>query len=149
MEILRKYWRWVLVVLLIVAVPVLYGMKRNADYLRMDREAARSLKGRELSLVAPGAGQPMLLDLGAGTCIPCRAMQPILEGLKGEYEGRVAVQFVDVHEHQDWAQKYRVYLIPTQIFFDAQGKELYRHEGFFSREEILGKFQEFGWLKPA
>ena len=149
MAILKKYWRWILVALLIVALPVLYNIKRNAEFTRTDREAARLLNGQEVSPAEPGMGEPMLLDLGAGTCIPCKQMQPILETLQKEYAGRVVVQIVDVHEHPDWAQKYRVYLIPTQIFFDSTGKELFRHEGFFAREEILGKFREFGWGNDA
>ena len=143
-------------------MPIIYTVKRNADYVRMDREAQRLLdeeepvepipadnSGRqgESALIEPGGGRPMLLDLGAGTCIPCKEMQPILEKLQQEYDGRVTVQIVDVYEHQDWAQKYRIYLIPTQIFLDAQGTELFRHEGFFSREEILAKFKEYGWMR--
>ena len=149
-----------MVALVIISIPIIYTVKRNADYVRMDREAQRLLDEEEPtglletgnsvqpgeSLVEPGGGLPMLLDLGAGTCIPCKEMQPILEKLKAEYGGKVTVQVVDVYEHQDWAQKYRIYLIPTQIFLDPQGKELFRHEGFFSREEILGKFKEFGWV---
>lgn len=149
--------------MVIIALPVVYTIKQNADYARMDREADRLLRGGQaddvasgsandgsaagVALTAPGNGLPMLLDLGAGTCIPCREMQPILEQLQKEYDGKVTVQIVDVYEHQDWARKYKVYLIPTQIFFDAQGKELFRHEGFFSRAEILAKFKEYGWMQ--
>lgn len=159
---LKKYWRLLVVVLVIISVPIIYTIKRNNDYLRMDREAQRLLdedkptgstetddptRPVDASLAEPGGGRPMLLDLGAGTCIPCKQMQPILETLRQEYQGRVTVQIVDVNEHPDWAQKYSIYLIPTQIFLGAEGKELFRHEGFFSREEILGKFKEYGWEK--
>ncbi|MGQ9780302.1 MAG: thioredoxin family protein [Bacillota bacterium] len=146
---LKKYWKIAILALFILAVPLLYAWKQRADYARMDREAERLLREEKRgNLVAPGEdGLPMLLDLGAGTCVPCRQMQPILEALRKEYEGRITVQIVDVYEHPDWARRYGIYLIPTQIFFDAEGKELFRHEGFFSRQEILGKFKEFGWIK--
>jgi thioredoxin 1 len=88
---------------------------------------------------------PRLVDLGAGKCIPCKAMAPILEDLKKSYEGKLAVEFIDVWERQDEAAKYRISMIPTQIFFDADGKELFRHEGFFSKDEILAKCKELGY----
>ena len=52
--------------------------------------------------------------------------------------------FLDVWKDPDAAEKYGVSTIPTQIFFDAAGKERFRHEGFFSREEILAKWRELG-----
>lgn len=87
---------------------------------------------------------PRLLDLGSVECIPCKKMAPLLEELKKEYAGKLIVEFIDVWENPDAGDKYGISLIPTQIFFDAQGKELFRHEGFFSKEDILAKWQEFG-----
>jgi len=87
---------------------------------------------------------PRLVDLGAGTCIPCKMMAPILEELKKEYAGVFNVNFIDIHKNPDQADKYSIRVIPTQIFFDASGKELFRHEGFFSKEDILAKWAEIG-----
>jgi len=87
---------------------------------------------------------PRLLDLGADKCIPCKMMAPILEELREEYRGRFDVEFVDVWEDSSAARRHGVRMIPTQIFFDAAGKELFRHEGFFSREDILNKWKELG-----
>ena len=87
---------------------------------------------------------PRLVDLGAGKCIPCKLMAPILEELKVEYADTFKVEFIDVWENPEEAKKYGIKLIPTQIFYDTSGKELFRHEGFFSREDILAKWQEFG-----
>ena len=89
-------------------------------------------------------GLPRMVDLGADKCIPCKMMAPILEELKSEYEGRLIVEFIDVWKNPAEAPKYGIKLIPTQIFYDASGKELFRHEGFFSREDILSKWKEFG-----
>lgn len=91
----------------------------------------------------PGA-RPRLLDLGATTCIPCKKMAPILEELRAEYEGKLDVEFVDVWKMPAVAKQYGVEIIPVQIFFDASGKELYRHEGFFAKEDILRKWEELG-----
>ena len=91
-----------------------------------------------------GRPLPRLVDLGAGKCIPCKAMAPILEGLRAEYAGRLEVQFVDVWKDPDAATPYDIHLIPTQIFYGADGRELARHEGFMAREEILAQWQAVG-----
>ena len=87
---------------------------------------------------------PRLVDLGAGKCIPCKMMAPILEELKTEYAGKFKVEFIDVWENPDEGAEYGVRMIPTQIFYDASGKELFRHEGFFSKTDILTKWKELG-----
>jgi thioredoxin 1 len=87
---------------------------------------------------------PKLLDLGADKCIPCKMMAPILEELKREYAGRLEVEFIDVWKNPEAGQRYGIRMIPTQIFYDADGKELYRHVGFISKEDILSKWKELG-----
>ncbi len=87
---------------------------------------------------------PRLLDLGAGKCIPCKMMAPILEELKKEYAGRMKVEFIDVWQNPDAGRQYGIEMIPTQIFFDASSKELFRHVGFLGREDILAKWKELG-----
>ncbi len=71
-------------------------------------------------------------------------MAPILEELKTEMAGRLQVEFIDVWINPDAGQAYGINLIPTQIFYDASGKELSRHEGFMPKEDILGRFKEHG-----
>ena len=87
---------------------------------------------------------PKLLDLGASKCVPCKMMAPILEKLAAEYKGKLVVQFIDVWENRAEAGKYGVTSIPTQVFYDASGKEFFRHMGFFSKDDILAKFKEHG-----
>jgi len=87
---------------------------------------------------------PRLVDLGADKCIPCKMMAPILEELSAEYKGKLQVVFIDVWKNPQEGPKYKIRVIPTQIFFDADGKELFRHEGFFSKEDILAKWKKFG-----
>ena len=86
---------------------------------------------------ALASGKPAVIDLGARSCIPCKKMAPILESLSGEYRGKAGVLFIDVHEDQDAAKRFRVQMIPTQIFFDAKGKEVSRHMGFMDKEALL------------
>ncbi len=87
---------------------------------------------------------PRIVDVGADKCIPCIRMAPELENLRKEYAGALEVEFVDVWKYPDEARKYRVRAIPTQIFYDASGKERARHLGFISKEDILAKFKELG-----
>jgi thioredoxin 1 len=96
----------------------------------------------------PEMALPRLVDLGAGKCIPCKMMAPILEDLKKTCAGKLNVQFIDVWQNPDAGKKYGINLIPTQIFYDAAGKELFRHEGFFGKKDILAKWKEFGVELP-
>jgi thioredoxin 1 len=91
-----------------------------------------------------GKALPRLVDLGAGKCIPCKMMKPILDDLKATCAETFKTEFIDVWENRDAGKQYGINIIPTQIFFGADGKELFRHEGFFSKEDILGKWKEFG-----
>ena len=87
---------------------------------------------------------PRMVDLGAGRCIPCKMMAPILAELKRDYADRFFTEFVDVWENPDAGKPYGIEVIPTQIFYDADGKELFRHVGFYGKEDILGKWKELG-----
>jgi thioredoxin 1 len=87
---------------------------------------------------------PRLVDLGSARCIPCKAMAPILDGLRVEYAGRMDVVFIDVWKDRDAGDAYGIHMIPTQIFFGADGKELARHEGFMGKDEILARWKSLG-----
>jgi thioredoxin 1 len=79
---------------------------------------------------------PRLIDLGSTQCIPCKRMAPILEGMKQDYSGIVDIEFIDVRRDAAAGMIHAVRIIPTQVFLDRSGKEVFRHEGFFSREEM-------------
>jgi thioredoxin 1 len=86
------------------------------------------------------------VDVGADKCVACKAMKPILAELRQEYDGRVRVDFVDAWVDRDGAATFNVRTIPTQIFFDARGGELWRHEGFISKDDILARWRQLGML---
>jgi len=87
---------------------------------------------------------PRLVEIGAEKCIPCKMMQPILAELRQEYAGKLQVDMVDVWKHPEQADKYGVQTIPTQVIYDSSGKEVFRHIGFFPKEEIVSKLAELG-----
>ena len=84
---------------------------------------------------APTPGRPRLVDLGADKCIPCKMMAPILAELAKEYAGRLDVVFIDVWKNSDAGKQHGISIIPTQIFYDASGKERFRHEVFYSKQD--------------
>ena len=98
---------------------------------------------------AAPAALPRLLDLGSDKCVPCKMMAPMLKELQKTHATVFRTEFIDVRENRDEATKYGIRVIPTQIFFDAEGNELFRHEGYFSREAILEKWTELGIAVPA
>jgi thioredoxin 1 len=111
---------------------------------RFPDESPRTLTSNPTSTSKPSKLLPRLVDLGRGTCIPCKQMMPILADLKKTYQGRLDVEVIDLREHPEAAQQYGIRLIPTQIFFDPSGKELFRHEGSISKQDILGKWKALG-----
>jgi len=93
---------------------------------------------------ARASGRPSMVDFGASGCRPCDMMAPILETLKKKHEGKANVLFVQVREEQVLAARYGVQSIPVQVFFDKDGKEVFRHVGFFPQDEIEKKLAEMG-----
>ena len=90
------------------------------------------------------AGIPTLVELGSLTCVPCKMMEEVLDELRSGYADRLNVQFVNVHADPETARAYGIRVIPTQVFLDAQGDEIYRHQGYFPTEDILKAFSENG-----
>ncbi len=112
-----------------------------------ETEAAES---GSLAVAAQSGGDdettlPLLLDLGSTTCVPCKAMAPILDEMRETFEGQLEVRFTDVKNDAAVAREYGIRIIPTQIFFDERGNELFRHQGFYSREDMLAKWVELGY----
>lgn len=80
---------------------------------------------------------PTLAEFGAGACIACVKMKPIIVELQDEYKNKANILLIDVNEHRRLTPKYKIMLIPTQVFFDTSGTEIYRHIGFFPKDSIL------------
>lgn len=107
------------------------------------KEQAASAKDNPVDK-ARGSGKPTMVDFGASGCRPCDMMTPILADLKKKYEGKANVLFVHVREEQILASRYGIRSIPIQVFFDKDGKEVYRHTGFFPQADIEKKLAEMG-----
>ncbi|MGM0600960.1 MAG: thioredoxin family protein [Candidatus Rifleibacteriota bacterium] len=90
---------------------------------------------------------PRMVDFGSKQCKACKAMEPVLETCKDKYSDKFKTEFVDVWqpENQTFAKTHQIKSIPTQVFFNEEGKELFRNTGFISEEEILAKWAELGF----
>jgi len=85
-----------------------------------------------------------MLDLGAKSCIPCKMMAPILEKVKKAYKDKAAIIFIDVWKYRDQIRRFGIQAIPTQVFFDKDGEEVYRHVGFMSEKAIVEQLKKMG-----
>ncbi len=93
---------------------------------------------------ARSSGKPSMVDFGASGCRPCDMMTPILKDLEKKYEGKASILFVHVREEQVLAGRYGVQSIPTQVFFDKDGREVFRHTGFYPQAEIEKHLAKMG-----
>jgi len=123
------------VVFILMILPLLY--------------ATPSLSASEVSSdpALPIKEMVTMIDFGADTCIPCKMMKPILEELHQEYKGKAAIVYVDIRGRSDIPRKYRLRGIPTQVFFDTSGKEVYRHVGFLDKASIEKQLKKMGVRK--
>lgn len=151
-------WIWIVLAVAVAAVLIAQQVKRGAPGSIKENSPAVNMGqilpgvktetgSMEKIATAPASSKslPRLVDLGATKCIPCKMMAPILEDLKKTQADKFEVQFIDVWQNPDPGRKYGIRLIPTQIFFAPDGKELFRHEGFYGKEDILAKWKELGF----
>jgi thioredoxin len=96
----------------------------------------------------PAKDMVTMIDLGAKKCIPCKMMAPILEKMEKVYKESAVISFIDVWQHREQANRFKIRAIPTQIFFNKDGKEVYRHVGFLSEKEIVSQLKKMGVEPP-
>ena len=92
----------------------------------------------------PVKGMVTMIDLGAKKCVPCKMMAPILAKMEKQFEGKAAIVFIDVWEHNEQARRFGIRAIPTQIFFKEDGKEVFRHVGFMDEKAIVNQLKKMG-----
>lgn len=142
--------KWIWIVLAMAVVGVLMarhaGKNRNTTTGPETTAVVQTTMPKPATQKQPGPAStlPRLMDFGGASCTMCKMMAPILEDLKKTYAGKLEVVFIDVWENPDAGRQHGINLIPTQVFYDAHGKELFRHEGFFGKEDILVKWKELG-----
>lgn len=103
----------------------------------------QDIEAREFNTL-PVTGRVTMIDLGATACIPCKMMAPILKKLEKKYDGKATIVFIDVWKDRSQAKRFKIRAIPTQIFFDKEGKEVFRHVGFMSEKAIVQQLKKMG-----
>lgn len=113
----------------------------GADAARQNQAAPKEARGQKKDGI-----KVTFVELGSVNCIPCKMMQPVMADIEKEYVGQVKVVFHDVwtKEGRPYGDKYKIRAIPTQVFLDRDGKEFFRHTGFFPKEEIVKVLRKQG-----
>ncbi len=142
----------IVAVIAVLAAVVIVIAKKNSDGTADTGPDSTTVAHTSTETTTPAdaspeqtAPLPRLVDLGRNKCIPCKKMAPILDKLAEDFDGRFIVDVINLEQDREAAKTYRVKLIPTQIFFDPNGIELSRHEGFLSREDILATWKKHGY----
>jgi thioredoxin 1 len=120
--------------------------KIEIDQIRLKKIAAKppeSNTEEEFKKAVTG-GKPVLVDFGANSCVPCRQMRPILKEVSSEYAEKAIVLVIDVYKYQNLAREHKIQMLPTLVFFDSKGKEVFRHVGILDKEKIVAKLKEIG-----
>jgi thioredoxin 1 len=118
----------------------LFSFPQTPVFFSQSSSAAQAAEAREI----PAKGMITMVDLGAKKCVPCKMMMPVMEKIEKTYQGKAVIHFFDVWEDREPATRFGIQGIPTQIFFDKDAKEVYRHVGFMSEEAIVSQLAKMG-----
>ena len=129
---INKRIAWAALMLVLAVVVVVYRQSLKAP-------------GQSAADTTAASGQPVFIEIGAKSCIPCQMMQKVMEELRTNYPGKLDIVFHDLEMDDAPAQKYGISVIPTQVLLSPEGKELFRHEGFYPTDEIVAKWKELGY----
>jgi thioredoxin 1 len=134
-----------IVVLLAVAAAATFALRsgKRAEYAA-SAEAPAAVAPSAPGAATQAAARPRLLELGSMRCQACLEMAKVLDALRSNQGEKLQVDFIDVFEQPEAADRHKISLIPTQILFDSSGKEIFRHTGYFAHDDILAKFRELG-----
>jgi thioredoxin 1 len=119
-------------------------LKIHKDKVEFERNGQTWSQSIPTSQESAGSGLPVLLELGSHTCPPCRQMEPILNELRAEYARKFEIRYIDVLKDRATGAKYGIRAIPTQIFFDSKGREVFRHVGYYPKKDILAAWKKIG-----
>jgi thioredoxin 1 len=126
---------------------------RNNAAIEINQERLKGLATRPAELAtnteeelskALNSGRPVLVDFGSNSCIPCRQLRPILQEIKKEQEGKLEVLVIDIYKHRSLAAQYRIRVMPTMVFFDSTGKEVFRRQGFMPKTALMEELKKVG-----
>jgi thioredoxin 1 len=135
-----KVWLICLLLMGVFAALSAFFILEQVDTERTKKAPPWAAKYKDV----PVRGMVTMIDLGATSCLPCKLMAPIMKKLEKAYKGKAGIIFIDVWKHRDQSKRFGIRTIPTQIFFNREGKEVYRHEGFMSEAAIVRQLKKMG-----
>jgi len=120
--------------------------KIEIDQIRLQKIAAKppELNTEDDFKKALASGRPVLVNFGANNCLPCRQLRPVLKEVSKEYGEKASILVIDVYKYQELARQHKIMALPTLVFFDSKGKEVFRHMGIMDKENIVAKLEEIG-----
>lgn len=132
-----------IIIMLSLAISLFLFSCTKPDNKPLEQEKSQSIETSEQS-----QSQALITfyEIGSVTCIPCKEMKKVMKAVEENFGNQVDVVFIDINEESERAAKFDFRLIPTQVFHDNSGKEIHRHEGFYSEEDI-SKFLQSKGLK--
>jgi len=143
-----KYFIVAIIVLMISGLGSGFAQTKKQPKQKKNATTAVKKESPQKTKDAPTDSRPRITfyELGSVKCIPCKQMQPVMKSIEEKYAGQVSVVFYDVwkEEQKQYAEKFGIKLIPTQVFVDQNGKELMRHEGFIPEKDIDAFLQSKG-----
>ena len=136
-----RLWKRAVLVAGVGAAVAAGVFAREAVHQKRDAAAAASVA---TGVAGAQAGLPRLIEFSSVRCLPCSAMAPIMEQLKQAAPDKFSVEVIDIDQHHDVAVAYKAVSVPLLVFLDGNGKELFRHFGFWPKSAILDKWRELG-----
>ena len=141
MRYVSRYW----VISILLLLLLVFAISCSSPQSTPTSQSAEASNLTSITLnEALSNGKPTLAEFGRGTCIPCKEMKPILENLAAEYQDKLNVSIVSVDLYRDITRYYKIMAIPTQVCFDSSGKEVFRHVGFWPKDQIIAELSKLG-----
>ena len=139
------------IIFCVIALAVISLVKTQFyDYAEADSSAGTKAHGAQIDFGSlPVKGMVTMIDLGATECIPCKMMEPVMQKVEADYQGKAVIAFIDVWKNREQAPKYNIRAIPTQIFYDPSGAEVFRHQGYMSEKDIVAQLTKMGVTPPS
>ena len=142
---MRNIYKLTVIAIFLFAFTACAGEKKEAPDTAVKETVKTDTVGKVIEKKKENP-KVTFIELGSVNCVPCKMMQPIMKEIEEEYPTQVEVEFIDVRTPKGKVdgQKYKIRVIPTQVFLDSLGKEYFRHEGFFPKDELVKVLKQGG-----
>ena len=151
----KKVFPWLVIIILIALLVGLFMMKdgmniRLSKMMQVQAGSEISSSGEAFidsafNYAKNGQSfQLTFLEFGAN-CPACKRMEAVMSELRAKYPQKVNVVFLNIllPENQNLMKYFGVVSIPAQVLLDKNGKEFFRHSGYYSSEDLIKEFDKY------